>query len=137
MTKEYAISILKKYTPMPDDQDLTAEMIDEYASAILYFEEYPDPSCIEPIMMTFSLDDLYGTYEHAACVLRSFTNDQVVPHLIKALYSEHEGIRYWGANIAKFFPDSRLLNPLLNCVNDSNEEIREYATYARTCIGYK
>ncbi|MFC9354906.1 HEAT repeat domain-containing protein [Arthrobacter sp. NPDC057013] len=137
MNKEQALSTLKKYSPMPDEEYLTAEMIDEYASAIMYFGENPDTICIEPIFMTFSLDDCYGVYEHAVCVLRSFSNDQIIPYLIEAIQCKNEGIRYWGTGIAKFFPDERLINSLLICINDLNEEIRAYAIYALNCIGHK
>ncbi|MEH7019034.1 MULTISPECIES: HEAT repeat domain-containing protein [Bacillus] len=135
MNREQAIKILKKYSPMPDDENLTEEMINEYASAIMYFEENPHLSCIEPIMMTFSLDDCYGVYEHATCVLREFSNDEVVPHLIKAIRDEHEGRRYCGTDLAKFFPDERLVSPLLICIDDLNDEIRGYVVYALGEIG--
>ncbi|USK61771.1 hypothetical protein [Peribacillus asahii] len=48
MNKEQALSILEKYSPMPDEEDLTEEMIGEYASTIEYFGENPDSICIEP-----------------------------------------------------------------------------------------
>ncbi|HWO97232.1 MAG TPA: HEAT repeat domain-containing protein [Bacillus sp. (in: firmicutes)] len=137
MNKDQALSILKKYSPMPDEEDITEEMIDEYASAIEYFEENPDPICIEPIMMTFSLDDCFGVYDHAVDVLRNFSNNQVVPYLLKAIQSEDEGRRYWGTEMAKFFPDERLINSLSRCIDDSNEEIRAYSVYALNCIGHK
>lgn len=93
MNKEQVLSILKKYAPIPDNDDLTEEMIDEYASAIEYFEEHPHVSCIEPIMMTFSIDNCYGVFDHAVDVLRNLTNDQVVSHLVEAIQSKHEGRR--------------------------------------------
>jgi hypothetical protein len=137
MNKGQALSILKKYSPMPDEEDVTEEMIDEYASSIEYFGENLDSICIEPIMMTFSLDDCFGVYDHAVDVLRNFSNDQVIPCLIEAIQSEHEGRRYWGTEIAKFFPDERLISSLSMCINDSNEEIRAYSVYALNCIGHK
>ncbi|MEH7463131.1 HEAT repeat domain-containing protein [Bacillus thuringiensis] len=137
MNREQAIQILKKYSPMPDDKDLTEEMIDEYACAITYFEDNPHPSCIEPIMMTFNIDDCYGVYEHATCILREFSNDEVVPHLIKAIQDNHEGRRYWATDLAKFFPDVRLIDSLLTCIDDSNSEIRGYIVYALSKIGDK
>ncbi|PEB78424.1 hypothetical protein COM95_26590 [Bacillus cereus] len=137
MNREQAIQILKKYSPMPDDEDLTEEMIDEYASAITYFEENPHPSCIEPIMMTFSLDGCYGVYDHATGVLCEFNNDEIVPHLIRTIQNKHEGRRYWGTELAKFFPDVRLVSSLLTCIEDPNDEIREYVAYALSKIGDK
>ncbi|MGG2091470.1 HEAT repeat domain-containing protein [Bacillus sp. S13(2024)] len=137
MNREKALQVLKKYSPMPDDENLTEEMIDEYASAITYFEDNPHPSCIESIMMTFSLDDCYGVYEHATCVLREFSNDEVVPHLIRAIQDKHEGRRYWGTELAKFFPDVRLVSSLLTCIDDPNDEIREYVASALSKIGDK
>lgn len=38
-------------------------------------------------MMTFSIDNCYGVYDHAIDVLRNFTKDQVVPHLVEAIQS--------------------------------------------------
>lgn len=137
MNREQAIQILKKYSPMPDDEDLTEEMIDEYASAIAYFEDNLHPSCIEPIMMTFGADDCYGVYEHATCILREFSNDEVVPHLMNAIQDSHEGRRYWGTDLAQSFPDIRLIDSLLTCIDDSNSEIRGYAVYALSQIGDK
>ncbi|HWL26739.1 MAG TPA: hypothetical protein VNR38_23810 [Ureibacillus sp.] len=93
MNKEQALSILEKYSPMPDEEDLTEEMIDEYASTIEYFGENPDSICIEPIMMTFSLGDCFGVYEHAVSVLMNFSNDQVIPYLIEAIRSKNGGRR--------------------------------------------
>ncbi|WP_245644986.1 HEAT repeat domain-containing protein [Peribacillus loiseleuriae] len=137
MNRDQALFILRKYSPMPDEEDLTEGMIDEFASAIEYFGDNPDPSYIEAIMMTFSLDDLYGVYDHAVDVLRNFTNEQVIPHLIEAIQNKHERRRYWGTEIAKFFPDEKLISSLSTCINDPNEEIRAYAIFALNCIGHK
>ncbi|MCM3789127.1 HEAT repeat domain-containing protein [Domibacillus indicus] len=137
MNKDQALLGLKKYSPMPDEEGMTEEMLDEYADAINYFIEHPDPICITPIMMTFSLSESYGIYDHAVAVLESFSSDQIVPQLIEIIQSENEGKRYWGTQIAKSFPDERLVDSLLSCINDPNEEIRAYSIYALHYIGNK
>ncbi|WNS80197.1 HEAT repeat domain-containing protein [Domibacillus sp. DTU_2020_1001157_1_SI_ALB_TIR_016] len=137
MNKEQALLILEKYSPMPNEECMTEEMLNEYAESIDYFSEHPDTVCIKPIMMTFSLSESYGIHDHAVAVLESFSNDQVVPQLIEIIQSENEGKRYWGTQIAKSFPDERLVDSLSSCINDPNEEIRAYSIYALHCIGNK
>lgn len=105
--------------------------------AQLYFENNPHPSYIEPIIMTFSVGDCYGVNEHATCILREFSNDEIVPHLITAIQDSHGGRRYWGKELAIFFPDVRLISSLLTCIDDSNGDIRGYAVYALSKIGDK
>lgn len=137
MDKEQALLILKKYSPMPNEECMTEEMMNEYAESIDYFSEHPDPICIRPIMMTFSLNESYGVYDHAVVALQGFSNDRVVPHLIEIIQNEDEGKRFWGAELAKFFPDERLVDSLSLCINDPNEEIRVYSIYALNRIGNK
>ncbi|WP_342720003.1 hypothetical protein AAG068_29120 (plasmid) [Bacillus paramycoides] len=94
---------------MLDDEDLTEEIIDEYANVIIYFGKNPHPSYIESIMITFSLDDCYSVYDHGTGVLCGFNNEEIAPHLIRTLQDKHEGRRYWGTELAKLFPDVRLV----------------------------
>lgn len=55
----------------------------------------------------------------------------------QAIQDDHEGRRCWGTDLAKFFPDVRLIDSLLTCIDDSNGEIRGYTVYALSKIGDK
>ena len=66
----------------------------------------------------------FGVYQLIEDVINKFSNEEVVPHLVKSLKSKHQGVRYWFAQIASSFPDSRLIEPLSPMVNERDSDLR-------------
>jgi HEAT repeat protein len=130
-----AVKILKKYNPMPADDQLTQEIVDEYGAVIDYLKLNPHPSCIEPILKSFGEYDGWGLYEEASLILTKFGINQVLPYLISALQSPQNGIRYWATHIASDFADKQLLQFLEVCIQDKIPDIRENKATALGFMG--
>ncbi|PEJ28303.1 hypothetical protein CN689_22370 [Peribacillus butanolivorans] len=135
MNLNKAVKILNKYNPMPADDQLTQEIVDEYGAAIDYLKLNPHPSCIEPILRSFGEYDGWGLYEEASLILSKFGKNQVLPYLISALQSTQNGIRYWATHIASDFADRQLIPFLEVCFQDKISDIRENTATALGFIG--
>ncbi|MGG0179117.1 HEAT repeat domain-containing protein [Gottfriedia acidiceleris] len=130
-----AVKILNKYNPMPADDQLTQKIVDEYGVAIDYLKLNPHPSCIEPILKSFGEYDGWGLYEEASLILTKFDINHVLPYLITALQSPHNGIRYWATHIVSDFADKQLLQFLEVCIQDKIPDISENSATALGFIG--
>ena len=58
----------------------------------------------------------------------------VVPYLVNSLQSEHEGVCYWNAQIACYFPDNRLTKPLERLLLSPAKDIQKAAQNALELI---
>lgn len=135
MSKEKKLEILKKYQPMPNDSDLTQEIIDEYASVIDYVKENPDDEFIEYFMNSFGKFDGAGLYQEVVEMLSEYPKEKVLPILKKQLQSTHDGILYWSTVLSIDFPDDSLF-PLLQ-ENAQKEITKEFAMFAIKELGTK
>jgi hypothetical protein len=63
MNKEKAIEFLKKHQPMPDDDSLSTELINEYDMVRKYFLMNPDEECIPLFLNSYGKIDGYGVYK--------------------------------------------------------------------------
>jgi len=63
-----------------------------------------------------------------------FSKEEVLPHLVKSLQSDHRGVRYWTAQIASSSPDKQLIEPLYSMVNEKEADIRWAAYIALEAI---
>ena len=110
MTRNEAISFLQAHQPMPPDELLTQELIDEYDSVVKFFKEYPEKEAIPLLLRSFGEWDCYGVYEMVKFALFKCVVEDVVLSLKVVLedYSVPESVRYWATLLAGDFPDSRL-----------------------------
>ena len=134
MDKASALAFLTSHSPMPDDDDLTQELIDQYDAACQFFKDNPDPDSIAPLLNSFGRWDGYGMYqlvEDAFCV---FSVEQMLQPLIAAILSPYDSVRYWACQIAANFPCPELIDPLSTNLHDSHSDICVAAATALSMI---
>lgn len=124
MDKEKALNFLRKNQPMPNDENLNENLIGMYDEVRKYFLDNPDEECLPLFLNSFGEYDGMGVYQLVEDVILNFQHDEVVKYLLEALKSKYNGVKYWCTQICSLFPDRKLINPLVELINDSNEDIR-------------
>jgi hypothetical protein len=130
MDKETALTFLRQHQPMPPDNQLTEEFIQEYDEIRQYFISHPDPECIPLFLNSFGDGSGFGVYQLVEDAINIYSPDQVVPHLIEALRSNYPSVRYWCAQIAEYFPVPELVDPLQELLFSRDRDIRSAAASA-------
>ncbi len=134
MNSAQAIMFLKNNQPFTKDTEEKFEVIKKYNDVRVHFLNHPDPQCIPLFLNSFGEGSGFGVYQLIEDVLMKYSIEQVVPHLITALHSEHIGVRYWCAHIAASFPTPSLITPLSNLLSDPDPDIRCAAVTALSQI---
>jgi hypothetical protein len=136
MDQEKALMILDKYSPMPDDEQLTEEIVDEYKAAIDYLDNRPpEKRFLKPLFYSLGTFDGWGVYEVTRSLIVSYNKFDVVPLIMEGLKSERNGRRYWSTLLAADFADENLTPLLLETLKDPLEEIRLNSVMALEAIG--
>lgn len=130
MNKEEALDFLKKHQPMPSDDCVTQEELDNYKECIEFFENNPDVECIPLFLNSFSEGRAFEGYDHVRFVLYKLPPENVVYYLKQCLYSENRNIRYWCANFALDYSFPELVEPLTYCLKGQDKGIRKSAVIA-------
>lgn len=130
MTIDEALKFLQNHQPMPSDDDLSEELIEEYDKVRNFFIDYPDERCIPLFLKSFGKGDGFGVYQLVEDVIKLFPKESVIHHLIAGLSSSYESVRYWNTEIAANFPDDSLVSELKVLSEDPNEDIRAAAVIA-------
>ena len=134
MDLEYALSFLKANQPMPNDENLDTKLIGEYDTVRKFFMSNPDERCIPLFLNSFGDGSGYGVYQLVEDVLKKYSKEMVLPHLLKAIKSNSWGIRYWGTQIALEFSDKSLLSQLEKGIAESDVDIRATSIIALSQI---
>ena len=136
MDQEKAQMILEKYSPMPDDEQLTEEIVNEYKAAVDYLDDKP-PKVIflKPLFYSLGAFDGWGVYEVTRSLILSYNKLDVVRLIMEGLKSELNGRKYWSTLLAVDFADENLIPLLLETLMDPLEEIRLNSVMALEAIG--
>jgi len=124
ISRKDAINFLKQYQPMPDDNNLSKDIIDQYDDVRKFFLANPDEECISLFLNSFGERDGFGVYQLIEDVIKKFEKSKVLPHLLNALKSDYRSVRYWNAQIASSFPDEKLFEPLKKLLDEHDVDIR-------------
>jgi HEAT repeat protein len=130
MTCDEALAFLRDHQPMPCDRHLGVELIQQYDQVREYFLEHHDERCVPLFLNSFGEGSGLGVYPMVEDIVRAYPPSTVVPHLATALASEHEGTRYWCAQIAALFPTPALIQPLAALLADESPDTRFAAVTA-------
>ena len=120
--KQYFLNFLLKYQPLPPDSEITEDELLIYDKSRFFFENNPCASCIPLFLNSFGEGSGFGVYQLIDSVIRKFSMDEVVGHLIKALTNKQGSIQYWCIQITVDFPHASLI-PILESllyVNETN-----------------
>lgn len=127
ITKSEAISFLKTHQPMPKDENLKEEELNKYDEVREYFMDNPDEQCIPLFLNSFGGKDGLGVYQMIEFVIMMYDEDKVLPHILKALDSTYDGVKYWAVQIAGNYPDIRLFDGVVKCLKSDDEDIKSAA----------
>lgn len=127
---------IKKMSPLPDDEEMTEELINEYVEVFEEIEEkYKDPRAIPVLIESLGIGEGYGVYQTVLSYLEHFNPEDLLPHLFKAVQHGPDGARKWGARLLGTLRDNRALPYLLPLLNDPEEEVRIESVIALEMIG--
>lgn len=132
MTQEEALYFLRRHQPMPKDESLSEELINQYDEVRKFFLHNKNKDCIPLFLNSFGYIEGLGVYQLVEDVILQFSSDEVVPHLKETLDSKEYSIRYWSVQISANYPSTELL-PLLNKILDEDDFDIKYN--ALTAIG--
>jgi len=123
MTRNEALNFLKQHQPMPHDCDAEGDLIEKYDEARKFFLAHPDEECIPLFLNSFGDWDGLGVYQMVEDVIVQYDKEAVLPHILTALKSRSDYIKYWCAQISSNFPDEALFAPLAELLKADNEDI--------------
>ncbi len=94
--KRDVLSRLAALGPLPADDALTQEQLDEFSDVIARIElAPPDPDYIRPLLRAFGYGDGFGLYVHGANALLKQDRGAVVEAALDTLESGRDGPRQW------------------------------------------
>lgn len=120
MDTKFALDFLQKHQPMPDDEDLSEELIATYNEIREYFMRVKDKKCIKLFLNSFGYLDGFGVYQLVDSVILQFSIEDVLDDLIDGLKSEYFGVRYWCAMISANYPCLELVYSLEKLLYENN-----------------
>ncbi|MEO3989425.1 hypothetical protein [Pseudocitrobacter cyperus] len=124
MNKTEALNFLSLHQPMPDDLDITQELIDQYDDVRQYFTENPDNDAIPLLMHSFGSGDGLGVYQLVEDVFYKCDYERVIENVIEILTDPFtiKSVRYWVTQQAVNFLDARLIDGLnLSLQSDADD----------------
>jgi len=135
MNADEALQFLAEHSPLPDDDDLSDELIGKYDEVRRFFLDHPDPRSIAPFLNSFGSGSGFGVYQLVEDVIRPFSPEKVLPHLLAALRSPHPGVRYWSLQMAPDFAGDTLIEATMENLKHSDPNVRSAAADALSFIG--
>jgi len=136
VNKSEALEFLQQHQPMPDDENITQDLIDKYDSARRYFISDPDEKAIMLFLRSFGNGDGLGVYQLVEDFFYKCRKSDVVESLKIVLEDEHvsDGVRYWCTQSAAAFADESLRLGISISKKSNNEDIRDAADLALSIL---
>lgn len=126
---------IKRISPLPDDEQLSEELIDRYYDIFEQIEKYNNPSVIPILVNSLGIGEGYGVYQSVISYLEHFDTEDLLPHLFLATKNGQKGARKWGAYLLGICRDNRALPSLLSLLSDPEEDVRMFSIIALEMIG--
>lgn len=129
MNRNEALSFLRDHQPMPDDDDLTQEVIDKYDEVRKFFTANPDKEVISLFLNSYGNGDGWGVYQLVEDVFYKCHRDDVVVEIKEILENPSiaDSVRYWVTQVSAAFSDVKLKKGLEISLKSKNEDIRDAA----------
>ena len=129
MNRNEALSFLCDHQPMPDDDDLTQEVIDKYDEVRKFFTANPDKEVISLFLNSYGNGDGWGVYQLVEDVFYKCHRDDVVVEIKEILENPSiaDSVRYWVTQVSAAFSDVKLKKGLAISLKSTNEDIRDAA----------
>ncbi|MCZ9149162.1 hypothetical protein OM219_13490 [Escherichia albertii] len=129
MTKKEALAFLALHQPMPNDYDITQELIDKYDDIRLYFCANPTEEAIPLFLQSFGEGNGLGVYQLVEDFLFNCDKNIVVSNIASILENPltMESVRYWCTLLAMVFADNTLIKGLNISLQSDDEDTRDMA----------
>jgi HEAT repeat protein len=124
MNKEVALLFLSKHQPFASDNELEAETLVTFREVLELIRANPDAEFLWPLINCFGDGTAFGLYETAVAQVAGFPPNILVPNLIKALTSPHNGVRERAAQASYSIRDDALVPCLVNGLKDQFAPVR-------------
>jgi hypothetical protein len=118
------IEFLSRSQPLPDDGDLSEELIGQYDDARKFLIDHPSDEGVRLILNSFGIGDGWGVYQLVEDAVAAVSPEVAAKHLAEALRSPLEGVKYWSAQISANYDDEQLIEPLQSLLHDPSEDVR-------------
>lgn len=132
MTKENALNFLSRHQPMPSDENLTQDIINEYDEVRKFFIKNPDKRAIELFLRSYGEGDGWGVYQLVEDFFYQCSDIDVKKEIKKVLEDRtiSDSVRYWVTQTAAAFNDEMLRNGLEISLQSKNIDIKDAANDA-------
>jgi HEAT repeat protein len=130
---------LKKQSPMPSDEEVTEEQVEEYEEVLNDLQgslnRKKDVSAVRPLIDSFGYGDGNGVYWTTLHILEKFANNDLLPQLRDAIRSGSPGSRMWASLMLGRAQDHAAITDLLKLLMDAHEHIRANAVLSLSMLG--
>jgi len=133
MELESALKFLRENQPLPNEPE--PELVQRFKEVCIFFCEHAHPECIPLLLNACNLFEDHFFYDTINAVLRQFSAEQVVPHLVAGCKANYPSVRLISADVASDFPHTLLLEPLEELLEEGSVIIRFTAVVALERIG--
>ena len=124
MNETDVIKFLSRNQPLPDDEDLSEELIGQYDDARKFLIDHPSDEGVRLILNSFGIGNGWGVYQLVEDAVAVVSPEVAAKHLANALRSPLEGVKYWSAQISANYDDEQLIEPLQALLHDLSEDVR-------------
>lgn len=134
-TTDEALAFLKSHQPLTLEDEADSGVLEQLDEARNYFRVHPSAEAIPLWLGVFGPGSGGGVYQLVEDLLGGFPRDLVATHLVEALASPHESVRYWCAQIAATLPSPSLVPPLRQALANGSRDTRDAIVTALESIG--
>lgn len=129
ISKKEALAFLALNQPMPNDYDITQELIDKYDDVRLYFCANPAEEAIPLFLQSFGEGNGLGVYQLIEDFLFKCDKNVVTKNIARILENPLtiKSVRCWCTSLAMDFPDNTLIKGLNISLQSDDEDTREMA----------
>nr|WP_244663443.1 MULTISPECIES: hypothetical protein [unclassified Xanthomonas] len=127
-----ALSFLRAHQPLPDDEQLTQDLVDAYDAARRLFLSAPERAALSLFLRSFGNGDGWGVYPLVEDVFHACDRNAAVAAIREALDDPAlpDGSRYWVTQLAAAFADPSLRAGLALSLRSEHPDTREAAQMA-------
>lgn len=129
VNREEALEFLALHQPMPEELDITQELINKYDEVRIYFTTHPDKDAIPLFLQSFGEGNGLGVYQLVEDFFDKCCFDDVVTNISAILENPHtiKSVRLWCTLLTISFPDRRLINGLNISIQSNDEDTHDMA----------
>lgn len=125
---------LSALSPLPSDDDISEEQLDEFSAILDELQALRDVRCVSPLLQALGYGTGYGLYWNAVHFLETFEPDTLHPHLVAHLQSDNPGSRMWSVLMLGRTQNVANLAFILPSLSDKEELVRLHAVSATVML---